>query len=344
MTSRTLRLSAATLGTAALALTIAAPASAQERPGHERHARYRSTHQIVVHPAYRTPAGAVFIGAPAIPATALAPSSPRPLVAATDIVGGAGTAAADVLNGAGALAGGIVGGIFGGATALFGGSPYAYNNNCAYGYSGASCPPYGYYATGYTYAPGSTSGAYAPDYAYGSYGYGYGNPGYDVGYDYGSPEYAYGYGAGSPTLGVGVGYGVRYGYGNPYRYRNQYAYSGGFRGYGWRNLAVAGVGPVRTAGLTTAGFGAAGAHVARGGFAHARFGHGFSGAHFARGFGGTHLGRMNGAHFAGGSAHFGTEERSSTDPVATTDGSSRPSVSFGQAAWNSSSFEFNGKY
>ena len=59
------------------------------------------------------------------------------------------------------------------------GYPYAYNNNCAYGYPtaaypGAYCPPYGYYGAGYAAAPGY---AYAPDYTYGSFGYGYGNPG-----------------------------------------------------------------------------------------------------------------------------------------------------------------------
>ena len=107
--------------TAALALALAAPASAQERYGHHHYTHYRSAHHIIVHPVRREARYGAYRG-PRYAGYGVGSAIAAPVVAATDVVGGAGTAAADVVNGAG----GIVGGLFNGATAPVGGYPYGY--------------------------------------------------------------------------------------------------------------------------------------------------------------------------------------------------------------------------
>ena len=83
--------------------------------------------------------------------------------------------------------------------------PYAYNDNCAYGYPSATypgeyCPPYGYYGAGY---------------------YGYGYPGYDYAYGYGWPWFGVGGATGAVVTRPGSLLG-----GHQYRchYRDRYGH------------------------------------------------------------------------------------------------------------------------
>jgi hypothetical protein len=130
-----LRSSAAMVAMAALTLSTAAPASAQETyvRHHHRPVRHDEGRQIVVHAAPPP-----------------APYGWGPGAAVGNVVGGTGQAVQSVFNGAGAVVGGVVGGVLGGATALVT-SPSGYNNP---GYAYA----YGYGTGSPGYAPGNTAG------------------------------------------------------------------------------------------------------------------------------------------------------------------------------------------
>ncbi len=124
----TLRLAAATVGMAALALAISVPASAQQTYGHYRHHHNRAVHrdegrQIVVH-AVQPPAPYYGWG---------------PGAAVGNVVSGTGQAAQSVFTGAGGIVGGVVGGVLGGVTALF--SSPSYSPMPAYAY-GSAAPGY----------------------------------------------------------------------------------------------------------------------------------------------------------------------------------------------------------
>ncbi len=132
----TLRLATATVGMAALALAVAAPASAQEGYAHPRHHHHSVHHdegrQIVVHAAQ-----------PPTPYYGWGPGA-----AVGNVVSGTGQAAQAVFTGAGGVVGGVVGGVLGGATALFSAPPVYYN----------TAPVYLYGSGGPGYAPGASAG------------------------------------------------------------------------------------------------------------------------------------------------------------------------------------------
>ena len=135
----TLRLSATTVGMAALGLAIAAPASAQEsymHPRHHHHVGHYEGRQIVVHPA-QPPAQEPYYGW-------------GPGAAVGNVVSGTGQGVQGVFNGAGAAFGGVVGGVLGGVTALFSSPPNYHNTEPGYAY--------GYGSAGPGYAPGYSAG------------------------------------------------------------------------------------------------------------------------------------------------------------------------------------------
>ena len=132
MTFSNLFLSGATVGVTALALAVAAPASAQERYAHQHYAHKHYAHTHYAHARYRHHAHyaegrhiVVHAQEPVVVQSQV--YAWGPVAAVGNVVGGTGLAVQGVFTGAGAVVSAFVGGVFGGTAALFGYPPsYTY--------------------------------------------------------------------------------------------------------------------------------------------------------------------------------------------------------------------------